>query len=115
MKEQDVATQLTLDHFFCFTSPELPELKILEPKGFVFSRETLHQGQGTGNRSIIFAENYLEFIYLRSRQESLSNPLHLYRRAEWQESGACPYGIGLRGSIGERIEASSLVTLAQST
>jgi len=50
-------------------------------------------------RGIIFEENYLEFIYLRSREESLNNQIQLYRRAEWQQSGACPYGIGLRGVV----------------
>jgi hypothetical protein len=41
----------------------------------------------------------LELIYLTSIEEARANPLELHIRALWQETGACPFGIGLRGYV----------------
>jgi hypothetical protein len=44
-------------------------------------------------------ENYLELIFMRDEAEAQNSPLVLLNRAHWRETGACPFGIALRGSI----------------
>lgn len=39
---------------------------IAEKNGFNLTLGTKHLGQGTANRSILFAENYVELIFLES-------------------------------------------------
>ena len=90
---------LEIDHVFCFVDPELKELEKLVKKGFKANISRVHQGQGTANRCVFFKRNYLELIYLTSIKEAKTNPMKLHIRALWQESGACPFGIGLRGHV----------------
>jgi hypothetical protein len=68
-------------------------------KGFKANISRVHKGQGTANRCVVFKKNYLELIYLTSIEEAKENPLKLPIRALWQETGACPFGIGLRGYV----------------
>lgn len=90
---------LEIDHVFCFCEPLLSEVQTLESNGFVLSEGYKHQGQGTANRCLLFESNYLELIYLDSKDEALTNPLELHLRANWKTTGACPFGIALRGEI----------------
>jgi hypothetical protein len=90
---------LEIDHVFCFVDPELKELEKLVKKGFKANISRIHQGQGTANRCVFFKKNYLELIYLTSIEEAKATPLKLHIRALWQETGACPFGIGLRGHM----------------
>lgn len=91
-----------LDHVFCFCEPTLPEAAVLEAAGFVLSPPRRHQGQGTANRTVIFAENYLELIHLEGEGEPAAARLELGARARWRETGASPFGICLRGAPGPR-------------
>ena len=90
---------LEIDHVFCFVDPELKELEKLVKNGFKANISRIHKGQGTANRCVFFKKNYLELIYLTSIEEAKANPLKLHIRALWQETGACPFGIGLRGHV----------------
>jgi hypothetical protein len=90
---------IEIDHIFCFVDPEIKELEILEKKGFKANISRVHTDQGTANRCVFFKKNYLELIYLTSIEEAKANPLKLHIRALWQETGACPFGIGLRGHM----------------
>jgi hypothetical protein len=90
---------LEIDHIFCFVDPELKELEKLVKSGFKANISRVHQGQGTANRCVFFKKNFLELIYLTSIEEAKANPLKLHIRARWQETGACPFGIGLRGHV----------------
>ena len=90
---------LEIDHVFCFVNPELKELEKLVKSGFKANISRIHQGQDTANRCVFFKKNYLELIYLTSIKEANANPLKLHIRALWQETGACPFGIGLRGHV----------------
>lgn len=49
-----------------------------------------------------FPERYLELVWLSSRADAEANPLRLDRRADWRTTGACPFGIGLRGELTDR-------------
>lgn len=95
-------TSLELDHIFCFCAPELPEATRAEAVGLRVNEGRRHENQGTANRSILFEKNYLEFIYLTSMEEAEGNPLKLHRRANWNSTGVSPFGIALRGTIGEQ-------------
>ena len=89
---------LVLDHAFVCTTPEPPELDALRELGFTveFSRE--HPGQGTRNRLLLLQDNYLELLWLADRAEAEANMVRLDRRVDWAKTGACPFGIALRGS-----------------
>lgn len=90
---------LVLDHVFAFVAEGFPDEPVLEAAGYrvAFGRD--HEGQGTANRLLLFAENYLELIWLARRREAEANLLRLDRRADWRETGASPFGIGLSGAI----------------
>ncbi len=91
-----------LDHIFCFCEPALAdEIKNTDNAGFKLNSGNRHSGQGTANRSIMFEENYLEFIFLESLNDAIKNPLKLPQRANWHKTGASPFGICLRGAISQ--------------
>ncbi len=90
---------LELDHVFCFCERQVPEAQRAQELGFMVLPVRTHQGQGTSNRCVVFEENYLEFIYLSSKEESQKNDLKLYQRADWKKTKASPFGIALRGII----------------
>ncbi len=96
---------LELDHVFCFCEPPVPEARLAVGLGFTVLPERTHQGQGTSNRCIVFEENYLEFIYLSSKEDSQKNDLKLYQRADWKNTKANPFGIALRGTIPEKYKS----------
>ena len=86
-----------LDHIFCFVDPDGRDIEEAARAGFLVDRPHDHVGQGTSCRCAMFPEHYLEWIYVRDRSESEAGPLRLDRRADWRITGACPFGIGLRG------------------
>jgi hypothetical protein len=90
---------IELDHIFCFCPKELSEAKAATSEGFKLTDGTQHPGQGTANRCILFHENYLELIFLKSQAEAEKNPLQLHQRASWRSSGKSPFGIALRGHL----------------
>lgn len=91
-----------LDHIFCFCEPTLvKEIKNTDNAGFTLNSGNRHPGQGTANRAILFEENYLEFIFLESLHDANNNLLKLAQRANWNKTGASPFGICLRGSISQ--------------
>lgn len=97
-----LSMSLELDHVFCFCEPTVPEAQRAQEFEFTVLPERTHQGQGTANRCIVFEENYLELIYLSSREDSQKNEMKLYQRADWKQTKASPFGIALRGTIPEK-------------
>ena len=90
---------LALDHVFCFVDSDGRDVAAVERAGFVVSGEHSHHDQGTSARFCVFPEHYLEWIWLRSREQAEANDLRLDRRADWRTTGACPFGLGLRGPV----------------
>jgi len=86
---------LELDHIFVFCNADQIATD-LDRRGLDVTNGRRHPGQGTANRSVMFSQWYLELIYLSHREEAETNQLRLDRRADWSETGACPFGIGLR-------------------
>jgi hypothetical protein len=94
-----------IDHIFCFVDPGADWAARARDAGWVLDEGVEHAGQGTRNRRLWLPELYLEFIWLSSRAAAENNPLRLDRRADWRTTGACPFGIGLRGRLDEDLRA----------
>jgi hypothetical protein len=89
---------LQLDHIFCMVEPDEPWVQLLERAGWLLDRGSRHPGQGTSNRRVCWAEQYLELLWVHDVTEARTNALRLDRRAAWRETGASPFGVCLRGS-----------------
>jgi len=92
---------LELDHFLTFVIPEFKEKEKLEKAGLILSPPVTHLGQGTSSQTIFFKENALEWLWLNDEAEAKNSPLNLFRRAYWQVTDSCPFGIGLRGTVND--------------
>jgi hypothetical protein len=88
---------LRLDHVFCFVDDPDDAVARIEAVGYALDAGITHPGQGTRNRRLIFAEQYLELIWVHDPAEAAANPLRLDRRAAWAETGASPLGIAFLG------------------
>jgi glyoxalase-like protein len=96
---------LAIDHIFCFVDPGADWAVRASNAGWVLDEGVEHAGQGTRNRCLWLPELYLEFIWLSSRADAENNPVRLDRRADWRTTGACPFGIGLRGQLDEDLRS----------
>jgi len=90
---------LEIDHLFAFVDAEGDWASRATAAGWVLDDGIAHEGQGTRNRRLWLPEQYLELVWVESRDEAAANPLRLDRRAEWRVTGACPIGIGLHGEL----------------
>ena len=88
---------LQLDHLFVCVEPEPAEADILRTLGLTVEFRREHVGQGTRNQLVLFAEHYLELLWLADRTEAETNLVRLDRRVDWKTTGASPFGIALRG------------------
>jgi hypothetical protein len=88
---------LRLDHVFCFVADPDEAVARIEAAGYELDTGITHPGQGTRNRRLILAEQYLELIWVHDSAEAAANPLRLDRRAAWEETGASPLGIAFLG------------------
>jgi glyoxalase-like protein len=92
---------LELDHVYCFVDPAGDWAARVAARGWRLDDGTEHAGQGTRNRRLCFAEQFFEFLWISSRSDAETSPLRLDRRADWRATGACPFGICLRGDLGD--------------
>jgi Glyoxalase-like domain len=90
---------LELDHVFVMVDDLDDTAARLEQDGWLLDAGTVHPGQGTRNRRLLWPEQYLELLSVADRAEACANPLRLDRRAEWRSSGASPFGLVLRGQL----------------
>lgn len=88
---------LVLDHVFVCVDPDPPELGGLRQLGLTSGFSRTHVGQGTRNELVLFAENYLELLFVSDRGEAQENMVRLDRRCDWKKTGTSPFGIALRG------------------
>lgn len=90
---------LAFDHVFCVVDDlDRAAMRAIEA-GWVLDRGTVHAGQGTHNRRLVWTGHYLELLHVSDHAEAARNPLRLDRRANWRITGASPFGIGLRGQL----------------
>lgn len=92
-------TDLHLCHIFVFVPPGAPDAATLERAGLRESYRREHPGQGTANVCYAFDNAYLELLWVTNAAELRSPavaPTRLAERADWRQTGACPFGIALR-------------------
>jgi hypothetical protein len=90
---------LTLDHVFCIVDDLDQAASRVESAGWVLDPGSVHAGQGTRNRRLVWREQYLELLCVVDPLEARTNPLRLDRREAWSTTGASPFGFGLRGEL----------------
>jgi predicted metal-dependent HD superfamily phosphohydrolase len=91
-----------LDHLFLFVEPDGPEGDALKRLGLAETYRRAHPGQGTANACFAFDNLFLELLWLTSEAEARSAPIartRLWERSRWAETGACPFGIAVRGDL----------------
>jgi hypothetical protein len=88
-----------LDHVFLLVSGGGPEAERLAALGLTEAQPNRHPGQGTACRRFVFANAYLELVWVESPQEAqgeVARPLHLWERWSGRGAGTCPFGVILR-------------------
>lgn len=72
------------------------------PAGLAESFRREHPGQGTANACFCFDDSYLELLWVADADALTAPaiaPAGLAARAAWRRTGACPFGIALRGAL----------------
>jgi hypothetical protein len=88
-----------LDHVIVFvTGPEA--VAPLFP-GFVLDPGTRHAGQGTRNRRVLFPRSYVEVVWIDEPDDEQRSGLGGAPR--FAPGAPCPFGVVLRGTVGERV------------
>lgn len=90
-----------IDHLFVCAAPGAPEVERVLALGMAEGSANVHAGQGTANRRIFFANAFLEFLWVHDEAQARgpqAAPMGLWERWARRASGACPFGVCLRGS-----------------
>ena len=88
---------MELDHVIVFVGG--PEAAAPLFPGFVLDPGTRHVGQGTRNRRVVFPRSYVEVLWLDDPEAERHSGLGFAARC--RAGAACPFGIVLRGAVGE--------------
>lgn len=94
-----MTAKLELDHVFVSAPGALRDVAQLAARGLAEGARRVHEGQGTANACFFFDNAYLELIWQHDESEirsALVDPLALWERGRWRETGACPFGVALR-------------------
>lgn len=92
---------LERDHVFIWVSPGAPEAATLQKLG-LHTDGIIHKhvGQGTSSMVFVFENAYLELIWVDeaevARRKSQEMGTDLLARVAWRQTGASPFGVGLR-------------------
>ncbi len=95
---QKTQPQFDLDHIIIWTQKGAPELGLFEEKGFsIADHKMVHTGIGTGGRYIYFFNMQIELLYADEKAtfDSKFDKTLLAPRDKWQQTGECPFGLGL--------------------
>lgn len=93
---------LDLCHVFTFVDDAHAAEAALSRLGLVESFRRRHPGQGTANLCACFDNAYLELLWPEDEAELGTVQIvrtRLAERARWRDTGACPFGIALRGRM----------------
>jgi hypothetical protein len=94
---------MAIDHVFVCCEQDAPESEALLRLGFDEGPPNRHPGQGTACRRFVFANAYLELIWVEDPDEARSEavrPTRLWDRWSRRGAGVCPFGIILRPVAG---------------
>ena len=92
---------LELDHIYIVVQPRTSrEIEALRRAGLVIDTTVSHhEGQGTASMAAFFENAYLELLWVDSAtavdSAHLSDLADFRRAADWRDSGASPFGLGL--------------------
>ncbi|MCK6625056.1 MAG: VOC family protein [Anaerolineae bacterium] len=95
-----------VDHLFICTRVNAPEIEPLLAMGLNEGQPNWHPGQGTANRRIFFHNAFLEFLWVHNEAEATSEviqPMGLWERWQYRQSGASPFGLALRSTGSTRL------------
>jgi len=91
---------IVLDHVFIFTEFGGNNFKsTLNSAGFNIGKSPVHSGQGTASNCFFFENAYIESIWNTNEivtNDQMIKKMKFSERANWRQSGASPFGIGLR-------------------
>jgi hypothetical protein len=94
---------MEIDHLIHFvTGPEA--IEGLTSK-FTLEPGIAHEGQGTRNRRVFFERNYLELLWIDALEDALRTGFGFDVRCDAEKTGACPFGVVLRGPVPEGARA----------
>ena len=88
---------MELDHVIVFVAG--PEAVASLFPGFVLDQGMRHTGQGTRNRRVLFARNYVEILWIDDADQERHSGLGFAPRCA--PDAPCPFGVVLRGTVGE--------------
>ncbi len=96
---------LELDHIYIFVSRDAPERERLIELGLRAPNHVArHTAQGTASVGFIFENVYLELIWVADDDEfratCAAHGEDFCDQANWRETGASPFGLGLRNRCG---------------
>lgn len=92
---------LELDHLIVFLD-RAGAVDELDLAGLVLDEGTRHVGQGTRNRRIVFADSYVELLWVDAPAEARASGLLFEERCR---GDACPIGVVLRGRRPEHVDS----------
>lgn len=92
---------LEIDHVYIMVTPDAPEAAYLQSQGLFLLEDIMHhEGQGTASCIFLFKNMYLELAWVHDRemmlQKSAESGFEIVLSEPWQETGASPFGVGLR-------------------
>lgn len=90
------------DHLFICVSARGEEANRFKAFGLTEGPANDHPGQGTACRRFLFANCYLELLWVCNADEARSEttqPVHLWERWENRVRGSCPFGLIFRPTI----------------
>ena len=91
---------LEIDHLFVYTDTADDSASKLRELGLLEGTGATHPGQGTANRRFFFHNFMLELLWVENPDEAQSEVVRrtgLWERWRDRNSGACPFGLALRG------------------
>lgn len=92
---------LEVDHLLICALEEGIGVSILQEFGLHCSNQIVqHVGQGTASTILFFENAYIELLWVKdekiAKQQARQPGLAPLTRARWQQTGASPFGVGLR-------------------
>ncbi|MEL4896701.1 VOC family protein [Crocosphaera sp. Alani8] len=101
---------LEVDHLVIYTSEPTVAISMLQELGLHSSDQIIRrEKQGTASTLFFFENTYLEIVWSEDNQKvkqyKTETNIDIISRANWKQTGAAPFAIGLRqnGSIGPQI------------
>ncbi|MEM8778329.1 MAG: VOC family protein [Cyanobacteria bacterium P01_G01_bin.49] len=97
---------LEVDHLVIYAAEGLSAVSVLQEFGLHRSHLLQRSDQGTASALFFFENTYLELIWVEDenkvRQYTVETGMDILSRINWKQTGASPFGIGLRHSNGDR-------------